>query len=481
MNSCIRFVAPALAMMVLAGGAARAAEKGSASYEQAVREQAPKILAALKSKGYKNVGVLKFLTRNEGGAWRDNFGPINRTLADRLEISLLVALDPKDNIGILFRASDVINASGNQRATHLTEEGRAEFFSFDPSPFFFPWNQKQKVQPDAFLTGEATLSADLTRMTIQVQVFGNEGANKLKLQDVCEFVATVDPRTLTEAGISFVGARGPFDKPIDAGQFTTQVIKDAPKPDDTADQWQRRADTLLKEMKDLPIKVELLYSGEPVLVEANPFRPPAERDNVLLRVREPLTRENVSFRIINKGTETYAVVLKVNGQNSIFREEKAPMDCYKWVIEPGRVTVVKGFQLDNMKAVDFKVKSEAESRKDEIKYGDNAGTFTIVVFRAAKSAADMQIVAQEEKARDLPTAMISRGTEQLTTRIAASDLASFQGELAKLTQKAEELNGSRGVVGAGREGDNPVLDVKFTPVPRPAFSATIRYYDPKSK
>ena len=481
MKACIRFIAPALAMLLLTSGATPAAEKAVPNFDQAVREQAPKILAALKAKGYKNVGVLKFLARNDGGTWRDNLGPINRTLADRLEIALLVSLKPADGMGIVFRASDVVAASGNVRATHRSEEGRAEFFGFDPSPFYFPWNRNQKVQPDAFLTGQATLSADLQRMTIQLQVFGNSGADKLKLQDISEFVTSVDARTLTETGISFVGARGPFDKPIDAGQFTTQVIKDAPKQDDTADQWQKRAETLLKEMKGLPIKIEVLYNNEPVSFEANPFRPPSERDNVLLRVREPLAREKVSFRLSNRGTETFGVVLKVNGQNSIFREEKAAQDCFKWILEPGKFVVINGFQLDNMIAADFAVKSEAESRKEEMNYADNAGTFSIVVFRAATSAADTQIVQQEEKARDLPTAMIARGTEQLTTRINASDLASFQGELAKLTQKSEAASGSRGIIGTSKTGTNPVMDVKFTPVPRPAFSATIRYYDPKSK
>ena len=478
MNRFLRFGIPAFATLLLAGGTARAEGKTLPSYEEAVRQQTPKILEKLHTAGYKNVGVLKFVARNEGGAWRDNLGPINRTLADRLEIALLLSLKPQDDMGILFRASDAIGASGNMRATHRTEEGRAEFFTFDPSPFFYPWNQKQRVQPDAFLTGEVTLSADLRKMTVKLQVFDKAHSDKLK--DVSEFPAAIDPRTLTEAGVSFVGARGPFDKPIDPGQYTAQLTKEAPKADDSAEQWQKRATTLLGEMQSLPIRIEVVYSGEKVAIEPNPFRPPSERDNVLLRVREPLAREKVAFRLTNESDETFGVVLKVNGQNSIYREEKAPLDCYKWILEPKKSILVSGFQLDNMAKADFDVKSESESRQEEMKYGDNAGTFSVVVFRAAKSAADKQIV-EEEKARDLPAAMISRGTEQLSTRISASDLASFQGELAKLTKRAEETKGSRGVIGAGKMGVNPVMDVKFTPVPRPAFSATIRYYDPKSK
>src|SRR4051794_6131606 len=101
---------PALGVLLLLNTTPRAEERAKAvpNYDQAVRDQAPKILAALKAKGYKNIGVLKFLVRNEGGPLRDNFGPINRTLPDRLEIALLLALDPDGDMGILYRASDAV-------------------------------------------------------------------------------------------------------------------------------------------------------------------------------------------------------------------------------------------------------------------------------------------------------------------------------------------------------------------------------------
>jgi hypothetical protein len=470
-----------LAALLAAVGTTRADEAVPPRYDQAVRAEAPNILGMLKAKGYKNVGVLKFLVRNEGGKLRDDFGPINRTLADRLEIALLLALKKEDGIGILFRASDVVAKTGNARATHRTQEGRAEFFEFNPSPFAFPWNPKQTVQPDAFLTGEATLSPDLTRLTVRVQVFAGDGPDKLKLQDVCRFSALADPRTLIDAGVSFVGARGPVDELLDPSKQAGQNSKDAPRPDDTAEVWNRRAEYVLSEMKRLPVQIEVLYNGEVEKVEANPFRPPAERDNVLLRVREPLSREAVSFRLTNRGDETYAVVIKVNGQSTIYKEEQEPLECYKWVLEPGKSTIVPGFLMRNdKKAEEFAVRSETESQRDEVKYGYNAGTYSFTVFRPAKSKVDETLVKME-KERDLSTAMIARGTEQLTHRIAPSNLDSFRGELAKLTKKEEETAGSRGIIVPGKEIDKAVTNVSFTALPIPAFSATIRYFDPKGK
>ncbi len=202
---------------------------------------------------------------------------------------------------------------------------------------------------------------------------------------------------------------------------------------------------------------------------------------MLLRVREPFGREKVSFRLTNNGTETYAVVIKVNGQSTIYKEEQEPFECHKWILEPGKSTVVEGFlRRGDKKAEEFKVRSEAESQQDELKYGYNAGTFSFTVFRPTKSKVD-EVLSKREKERDLPTAMIARGTEQLTKRIAPSNLDSFRGELAKLTQKEEETAGSRGIIVPGNDIDKRVTNVTFTALPLPAFSATIRYFDPKGK
>ena len=175
------------------------------------------------------------------------------------------------------------------------------------------------------------------------------------------------------------------------------------------------------------------------------------------------------------------MVIKVNGQNTIYKEEQEPLDCHKWILEPGKSTVVEGFlKPGDSKAEEFKVRSETESQSDEVKYGYNAGTFSFTVFRPAKSKVD-EVLVKKEKERDLPTAMIARGTEQLTQRIAPSNLESFRGELAKLTEKEEATAGSRGIIVPGKEVDKAVKNVTFTALPLPAFTATVRYFDPKGK
>jgi hypothetical protein len=237
-------------------------------------------------------------------------------------------------------------------------------------------------------------------------------------------------------------------------------------------------------MKDTPLRIEILYNGQPVAIDANPFSPPTESANALLRIVEPLEREKVSFRLTNTSdTESFAVVVQVNGQSTIFREEKAPQDCYKWVVSPKKSTVIEGFQIDNQKTLEFKVKSDAESRKEEVNYGNNAGTFTVVVFRAATSKADLHLVnhVKEERTKKTDVAMIARGTEKLVGQVTASDPLSFQMNLRELTAKAEANSSQRGIVGTGAMGSKEVRDVEFHALPVPAYSATIRYYDPKSR
>src|SRR5437879_2267637 len=69
--------------------------------DTAMNDAASKYLKDLHK--YKNVGVLKFFVAESDGKLRDNVGPLNRTLADRLEVALTLALDdPK--LGIIIGA-----------------------------------------------------------------------------------------------------------------------------------------------------------------------------------------------------------------------------------------------------------------------------------------------------------------------------------------------------------------------------------------
>src|SRR5262245_61316530 len=118
-------VAAAVALSAPAADAPAPAENLDAALEKA----APALVEKLHKAGYNNVGVLKFRVADSDGVLRDNVGPLNRTLADRLEVALTLNLDDDDKLGIIAGASDAVVKSGNPRANHAKAEGRKELFT----------------------------------------------------------------------------------------------------------------------------------------------------------------------------------------------------------------------------------------------------------------------------------------------------------------------------------------------------------------
>jgi hypothetical protein len=73
----------------------------------------------------------------------------------------------------------------------------------------------------------------------------------------------------------------------------------------------------------------------------------------------------VSFAIKRaaKASGRLAVVLKVNGENTLFREKLPDLQCRKWILEPnGQPIVVRGYQRSAQDAEEFRVASPEESR-----------------------------------------------------------------------------------------------------------------------
>src|SRR4051794_37779158 len=66
------------------------------SLDEALRAEAAKIVDEVVGQKYRNVGVLKFMVRGDGGDFRDGIGNLNYTLPDRLEVALVLALKNED-------------------------------------------------------------------------------------------------------------------------------------------------------------------------------------------------------------------------------------------------------------------------------------------------------------------------------------------------------------------------------------------------
>ncbi|HEX8201762.1 MAG TPA: hypothetical protein VF590_14870, partial [Isosphaeraceae bacterium] len=323
--------------------------------------QVPAVLRYLKAHGYRNVGVLKFRVKTGDEPVRDNVGPLNLNLAGRLQIALVLANDLDDPLGIIRDADTV--AATLPGANHLTQTGRQALFR---GRYLLAWGD-QVVEPDAFLTGVAVLSPDLTQMTVALLAFGRDGT---ALEKVAQFTAATDPPTLVEAGASFL-LRGAFDNGRPA-VVRDQVIA-------TAARVQAAPETNPVCNNSGPVALEIRYDGRPIPLEIRAGR---------AAVREPVEGQAVSFvlRKVDATPERYGVVLLVNGENTLFKERTAPLHAGKWILGPEhREATIHGYQIGAKTAESFHVQSPEESWANVMRYGPAAGTITLVVFRAQRA------------------------------------------------------------------------------------------------
>jgi hypothetical protein len=446
---------------------APAAADSKRDLDSALKDQAAKILDYARSHNAKNIAVLKFLVRTGDGPWSDNAGPLNMDLARRLTVALILAA-PDDRIGIISNANEVL---AHSKANHLEEDGRMECFR--SRGFVLAWgNPEIPVRPSLFITGTATLSKDLATTTIHLQAFGKDG----KLDDsLGDFTVKTSARTLIDTGHSYLmtpktnpdlfnGSRGGDDSELDqpAVEATKKFSADL------------RNDTLSSFDQDSPIRV-LIYYGD----EAIPIKDGA--------VREPKQTDKVWFKLDNMTDETYGVVLKVNGVNTIFKERFADRDCHKWILKPHESVTIRGFQTKLDKREDFTVLPPEKSKANEIQYGEFAGTFQVSVFHsrngkpAAQAPAPPPMPTPPAPPPPAPTedqqvvAAISRGTIK-TEGIQPGDLKSLQAQLRTRVQTSE--NG-RGLIES--DPSNPtshlVQKIDFTADPGiPIMSYKIQYY-----
>src|SRR5215208_6166861 len=196
-------VRTAFALIALAGIAAPA---HAADLEGALLDRAKALIKHSQAKGYKTVGVLKFLGAKDGTAFSDNLGTVNSLLARRLEVALVLANDPRNPVGVIDDASAV--AARTRGANHRTPEGRKALFA---AQYKQAWGDPNaRVMPDAFLTGLVEVSKDLKTLRVSFLAF-DRVTNKLEpVPGVPDAVVANRAAALVELGESFT-VRGAFD------------------------------------------------------------------------------------------------------------------------------------------------------------------------------------------------------------------------------------------------------------------------------
>lgn len=453
------------------------------SSDRVLKEAAPKILAKLKADGDTGVGVLKFLVKIGDREPSDMVGELNMGLADRLEAALILASD-SEKLAFVRRASVAVAANQDPRATHLTTDGRKAFFD---EKYPHAW-KAEKFVPSAFITGLASLDPKNRTMKLELQLFRKDGVLKSLLDPI---EVSLTRRNMVEAGFSY--ALTPENSPKLFGEIRERgtkvkgavklkeeeelVVKadeaikpgETPKPGTLAS-----APTAEVAVGICPVKWKILYDNKPQPIEGG-------------KVPEPSETQKVSFEVENTDSKmTYAVVLKVNGVNTLFSQEMESDQCSKWVLPPKAKIMVAGFQRDASTAVPFKVLPPEESKAEFVRYGALAGTFRLTVFPGDEAMTDPFEADKQEYRKQpefLTSVAIARGVTDAASRGNPGSLKRLQANLLDVFDESSRPGpiGTRGLVVKGNDPTaSPINQVFFKPSPSvPTADITVRYYSPK--
>jgi hypothetical protein len=367
-----------------------------------------------------------------------------------------------------------------------------------PRKVFTPaWGDPaKKVAADAFVVGRVKFKEDAEGPLATVQLFLLSGKTR-RLSLVSQYDARPTLRTLIESGESFqlrgfndrrrggtfeevqveevkaasASAReiktGKATNPVEAGTGVTTRL-----PDATSTSTPPPA---VKDPRDLPVELVIKYDGKPQKIELLGGK---------AQIAEPREDQRVTFELTRKDRTTaakYAVVLMINGLNTLGKEHRPPEKCLKWVFSPDQIQpiAITGYYPEPEKLAQlgegkeevfdkeqFRVSSPEESESNEVKYGEHCGQITLVIFK--------ENPAKKEPERLLDQEFLAKKVEVVTNAehpddLPAEDLVSAKEQLLK------QPTASRGLIEGGARSKEALRKVPLQPLDV-VTSVTITYY-----
>jgi len=450
--------------------------------EKKLMTSAPEILDHARKAGYRNIGILKFRVGNERNGTTDS--ALGRRLADKLEMALILKNELANPVGIAKQASD--HAAKIDGASHLSVAGRQQLFT---QSYPMSWgNQKQEL--DAFYTGTAIIDRNLTKITVMIQVVDPK-ISTLTPVKLLQIQPDIDD--LLDAGESFT-VRGLFDDAklnLSESERKDQATKEAVltslkidaegsnAEESSADESNEKSPgtgshPLSPDHPDAPIRFEVRYDGKPQVITFT-------GDQAF--VAEPEAGQTVELVVKRSGSERprLAVVVKVNGENTLRKQTLPDAQCGAWIFEPTmEIFGIKGFQMKDGQREPFEVLSQTESAAKEIDYGQHAGTISITVFPEKASAGKSSSKALVDSASESTFGSLFEGEDfaLLNEAMHPEESPSTLGALkSKLDTRGQLV--TRGIIVGGAKRIN--AEVKKTTFERdtiPLMSATLRYRPP---
>jgi hypothetical protein len=351
----------ALAVWALAAPPARADKLD----QSLMRTAGPPVMEHLRKQGYKNVGVLHFRVEMPSARPSFHVGRLNSLMATRLENVLILANDDETPIGIT-RGASAAAAARDSKATYVTPEGRKDLFA---QKYPLAWG-KQEVKVDAFLTGLVRLSEDLKTAAVVIEewVPGRE-----KPATLVTFQTRTDRLLLADLGRGFFLGKRSLEDALKVEEVDGAAVASARKDNGAG----LKGDSL-----DDLLELRAYYDGKEV--KPGP-------DNKLASPREG---QAVHFTL-RATRERLGVVLLVNGVNTLGEEgvEREPDQFSMWVLEPGKLCVIRGhYTMEAPRGAGgkrktaerkFRVLSDSESSLADLGDPSKVGKIELLIYREA--------------------------------------------------------------------------------------------------
>jgi len=308
--------------------------------DEALIKKAPELVKALESRGYHTPGVLKFLVKVGKAAPNSNIGAMNLVMATRLENALIHGSDSANPLTVVRNVTQVA-AAANPRLTIQTPEGREALFKLK---YPVAWGD-EKATADAILTGVVALSEDMRKATVTVDCFDKSGKAP---EQVLAFDVPTDRSILADCGRPFI-VKSPGVKKRTIEEMNDAAAESAAAATDGKSISQQAAG-------EVPIKFEIRYNNQPQLIGQDPGSLGE------MRVNPPKEGDKVQFVITNVTKSKIALVVKVNGENTLGQEMVEDAACQKWVLDAGKTYSLKGFySYPENTVVPFKVLNDDDS------------------------------------------------------------------------------------------------------------------------
>ncbi len=435
-------------LIILLGLAAPGAARAD-HIDDALIQRAPDLVKTLEQRGYKTVGALKFLVKVGQAAPHANIGPMNLTMATRLENAMIHGSDPAQPLNVVRDATQVAAAS-NPGMTLQTPAGREALFKLS---YPLAWGDT-KATPDALLTGMISLSPDLRKATVGVDCIDKSGKAP---ESVLSFEVPTDRSILADCGRGFF-IRGAGVKRRSIEDMDHAAAESALATSDGKPLTQQAAG-------DMPVKFEIRYNNVLQIIGQDPGSLGE------MRVNSPKAGESVLFVITNVTKAKIGIVVKVNGESTLGQETVEDAACQKWILDPGKTYSLKGFYtFPENKVVAFKALNDADSIARLADWSGSrprAGYIDVSVFEPNPTISD-ELAAGPTYRGLMRHAKIARPKTAAEARQIVETMAT-QGTAKK----------KRGLIVGGEHAEAAHLEADTLDNTTCVFQLQINYYKPR--